>query len=206
MKKHYVIGNRYGIFEIGITEDWAVIESLRNQYNATMVIDANPYPTMPQRLAVKYAGKVFIHYYIQDRKTEGTIRWDTHSVKSDRTKVIDYVVSELNSRDVIFNMVESQLEEYIFHWTQMYRIIDETPQGIRKPAWETIEGKPDHFAHATVLWRVALEQTLGQGGVVSAPRPGRHQSNPTVSAGNTVPALNLKEVAKRTVGRKRMRI
>ena len=42
VKKHYVIGNKYGIFKIGITEDWAEIERMRNHYNATMVIDALP--------------------------------------------------------------------------------------------------------------------------------------------------------------------
>ena len=205
VKKHYIIGNKYGIFDMGITEDWDLIENLRNQYNATMVIDANPYPTMPTRLANKYAGKVYLHYYQQDRKTEGTLRWDTKSVKSDRTKIIDYVVSELNSKDIIFNMTENQLEEYISHWGNMYRIIKENNMGIRKPTWETIEGKPDHFSHAQIYWRIALEQTLGQGGVVSAPRPRRHHSNPMVSPGDTVPALNLREVAKRTTQRRRMR-
>ena len=205
VKKHYVLGNKYGIFEIGITEDWEEIESLRNQYNATMVIDANPYPNMPTRLANKYAGKVYLHYYQQDRKTEGTLRWDTRSVKSDRTKIIDYVVAELNSKDISFNLTEHDLEEYISHWSKIYRVIKETNIGTRKPEWETIENKADHFAHATVYWRIALEQTLGQGGVVRAPRPGRHLGrNPEVGSGGTVPALNLKEIAERTIKRRRV--
>lgn len=40
--KHYVIGNRLGIFQVGMTESWEEIEDLRNRYSATMVIDMNP--------------------------------------------------------------------------------------------------------------------------------------------------------------------
>src|SRR3990167_3579206 len=59
--KHYVVGNRYGIFEIGTTEDWQFIEDLRNRYQATMVIDALPYPHTPQILAEKYPGSIYVH-------------------------------------------------------------------------------------------------------------------------------------------------
>lgn len=196
--KTYVIGNRYGIFRIGTTEDWEEIERLRNHFGAIMVIDANPYPTVPQKLAAKYPGRIFIHYYQSDKKTLDIIRWDNMVVKSDRTKIIDFVVSEINSRDVSFNQTEHDLEEYITHWKNLYRIISETPQGIRKPSWETIEGRPDHFAHATVYWRVALEQTLGQGGIVMAPGPAkRGDKHPYVSPDSSVPALRMEEVLER---------
>ena len=196
--KHYVIGNRYGIFKIGTTEDWAEIERLRNHFGAIMVIDANPYPTTPQKLASKYPGKVFIHYYGSDKKSVDVIRWDGMVAKSDRTKIIDFVVAEINSADVAFNYTENALEDYIVHWKNLYRIISETPQGIRKPSWETIEGRPDHYAHATVYWRIALEQTLGQGGVVMAPGPSRKTvKHPYVGQDSSVPALSLNEVLER---------
>jgi len=204
VKKHYVIGNRYGIFDIGVTEDWNEIERLRNQYGAIMVVDGNPYPHMPQKLAEKYTGKVFVHYYQQDKKNLGIIRWDPGLVKSDRTKIIDYVVSEINSQDITFNMVESRLEDYIAHWKAMYRIISLNPQGIMKPSWETIEGKDDHFAHATIFFRIALEQSLGQGGVVRAPGPTASSiyGHPEVAPNDTVPALNLDESLERASRRK----
>jgi len=208
--KTVVLGNVHGIFKIYETDSWEEVEADFVRYNATAVCDLNPYPNPPRKLAQKYSGRFFTNTFVQDSKDLQIIHWGKSdrrgTVTSDRTKIIDYVVSELNSKDVVFNMVESQLEEYITHWLSMYRIIKDTPQGIKKPTWETIEGKPDHFAHASVYWRIALEQTLGQGGVVRAPRPGRHQSNPTVSSDGTVPALNLKEVAKRTLKRRRMRL
>jgi len=202
--KHYVIGNRYGIFEVGKTDDWDFIENMRNRYAATMVIDSMPYPNTPGKLARKYPGKVFVHYYQPDKKNIGVIRWEQYEVKSDRTKIIDSVVAEINSMDLTFNMTEHALEEYIAHWKSVYRVILDTPQGIKRPSWETIEGKDDHFAHATVYWRIALERTLGQGGIVRSRPPlkpaGGHSS---VSPDSTVPALNLDEVARRaTVPRK----
>lgn len=196
--KHYVIGNRYGIFQIGTTEDWAEIERLRNHYGAIMVIDANPYPTTPQKLAAKYPGRVFVHYYQSDKKSTDIIRWDQMVVKSDRTKIIDSVVSEINSKDLIFNLTENALEDYIAHWKNVYRIITDTPMGTKKPVWETISDKPDHFAHATVYWRIALEQTLGQGGIVSPSSPlKRTEQHPYVGPDSSVPALRINEVLER---------
>ena len=205
VQKHYVVGNRYGIFEVGVTESWKELEELRNRYGATMVIDALPYPHTPNQLAETYPGRVYVHYYQQDKKNLGVIRWEQGAVKSDRTKIIDYVVAEINGGDVTYQMTERALEDYIAHWLNMYRIVVNTPQGIMKPKWETLEGKPDHFAHATVLWRIALEQTLGQGRIVNPPGPRRKgEQHPEINPDETVPALDLKDVVERASKRRRV--
>jgi len=193
--KHYVIGNRTGIFEIGETKDWQEIEDLRNKYKATMVIDALPYPNTPRKLVEKYAGKVYLHYYQMDRKGIDFVKWDERSVKSDRTKIIDAVVAEIRAGDVTFNLTLTQLEDYIYQWTQLYRTTEETALGVLRPLWRTIENRPDHFAHATILWRVAMEKTMGFSGIVKAPTPGdRTGGHPYVSQSGTVPALDLDNV------------
>lgn len=192
--KTYVVGNRYGIFEIGETDDWQYIEDLRNRYQATMVIDALPYPHTPQTLAEKYPGSVYVHYYQPDKKNLGIIRWEQGVVRSDRTKIIDHVVAEINARDITFNMTERVLEDYIKHWGSVYRIIETTPMGVKKPAWQTIEGRPDHYAHATVYYRIALEQTLGQGKIVSPDAPDDPGGSPYINEDFTVPALDLQKV------------
>jgi hypothetical protein len=199
--KHYIIGNRYGIFKIGKTESWQEIEELRNAYDAIMVIDSLPYPTTPAQLADAYPGKVFVHYYQQDKKKAGIIRWEDRVVKSDRTKIIDSLVAEINSRDMVFNLTQYDLEEYITHCTNVFRIIKMSPQGIPRPEWQVIEGRPDHYFHATVLYRVALEQTLGQGSIVDTNQPKRQliTKHPFVDADSTTPALNLDEIAERAM-------
>jgi hypothetical protein len=199
VRKHYVIGNRYGIFKVGVTENWEEIERMRNHYGAVMVIDAMPYPNTPQKLTDKYPGRVYTHYYQSDKKSLDIIRWEEGVVKSDRTKIIDSVVAEINAKDITFNMTERALEDYINHWKNLYRIIKETPQGIKKPSWETREARADHFAHAHIYWRIALEQTLGQGGIVTPPGPeSREKRHPYATHDRSVPALDLKEVVERT--------
>jgi hypothetical protein len=201
--KHYVIGNRYGIFRIGKTESWQELEEIRNLYDAVMVIDSLPYPVTPASLADEYPGKVFVHYYQQDKKKAGVIRWEDRVVKSDRTKMIDSVVAEINAKDILFNLTQYDLEEYITHCLNVFRMISMSPQGIPKPEWQTIEGRPDHFFHATVLYRVALEQTLGQGSIVDTAGQGSTiDRHPFVQPNSTTPALNLKEVAERVSARK----
>jgi hypothetical protein len=198
--KHYVVGNRTGIFLVGETKDWGVIEDLRNKFNATMVIDALPYPNEPTRMMNKYRGKVFLSYYQPDKRASGMVYWDYDDgiVRSDRTKIIDFVVAEINSNDVKFNLTANDLDQYIWHWQQLYRVVELNTQGILKPKWKCIEARPDHYAHATVFWRLALEQTLGQGGVVGPTAAislkDRHQE---VGPDSTVPALNLEEVVRR---------
>jgi hypothetical protein len=203
VQKHYVVGNKFGIFDMGVTDDWEEIESLRNRYKATMVIDALPYPNTPRRLAERYPGKVYIHYYQPDRKRIGIIRWDDQVVRSDRTKIIDSVVGDFNAGDIIINMTERQLEDYVHHWQQVYRMIKLTPQGIKKPSWETIEGRPDHFVHATIYWRIALEQTLGLGTIVGPAASRRDKGHPIARSSGKVSALNLAEIAKRTTKKRK---
>ena len=205
IEKHYVIGNRHGIFEMGVTRDWEEIEKLRNRYGAVMVIDALPYPNTPTQMAEKYPGKVFIHFFQADKKNMGVIRWEGRVVKSDRTKIIDAVVAEINSGDVTYNLTQSQMEDYIHHWEQMFRVIEKTPMGTMKPRWQTIEGRPDHFAFAHFLFRIALEKTMSFGGIVRSPRPGgEEEGHPIVSEDQRVGALDLKDALKRSL-RKVMR-
>lgn len=176
--KHYVIGSPNGIFRYGKTESWEEIESIFLTYDAIMVIDANPYPTMPKKLAEKYPGKVFIHYYSQDRKGLGITRWgegkDKGVVLSDRTKLLDLVAQEINEAKEIYVQPPSELEEMIYHWTNMYRTVEENAQGISQGKWITMEGKPDHLAHSQAYWRVALSKRMtgGMGQIVRPKEPG----------------------------------
>jgi hypothetical protein len=183
---HYVIGNNYGIFEMGETDDWEVIEQKRNQYDAYMVIDSNPYPTPPLKLANKYPGKVFVHWYSDDSKMDKIIQWGegekATSVFSDRTKIIDAVVADINTQDIRFNMTLDELvnNEFIIHWQRLYRIVIEDAKGIRRGVWRTIgqetgTKKADHKAHATVLWKVAMQLTLSVGAVITTPKPRNSQ-------------------------------
>tara|TARA_Y100000310_G_scaffold303388_1_gene341690 strand:- start:2397 stop:4067 length:1671 start_codon:yes stop_codon:yes gene_type:complete len=202
--KHYVIGNSKGIFAFGETKDWDEIETLFNRYKAHMVIDANPYPNHPKKLAEKYKGRVFVHYYQRDQKSLGVVRWGEKKrrgeVVSDRTKIIDLVVSELNDKMIDFNITQQKLEDYIVHWRAMYRVVEKDSLGVMRGSWITPDGKDDHYAHATIYWRIAMEKaraSTGIGGVRSPERKSKVGKKAyTVSDKGGIPVSDIIDINK----------
>lgn len=220
LTKHYVIGNKYGIFRVGKCQTWEEIEDLRNRYNAYMVIDALPMPDPVLRLVQKYRGKIWMSYFSENVKKQlAVIEWkegekDEGTVLIDRTKIIDAVVADIRAKDIVFNMHADALKEYIAHAEAMYRIVVEelTPEGGKtgkvKQQWLTVGSRPDHFIFATVYWRVALEQTLSHGGVIK-PKPARPESIiPPVYADEygQSPGLNIDTVIDAAIAETRRRI
>lgn len=199
--KTVVIGNVHGIFKVYETESWEEIEDDLVRYNATAVCDLNPYPNTPRQLAEKYSGRFFTNSFVQDQKDLQVIHWGksekSGTVTSDRTKIIDMVVSELGNQEILFNMTIKDLEQYIYDWGQLYRAVDTNNMGMQRAVWKTIEGRRDHFAFATIYWRIALEKMFAQGGVVRSPEK-RHNSlikqSVAVREDGTIPSINLSNV------------
>jgi hypothetical protein len=212
VKKTVVIGNVHGIFKIYETESWEEIEEDFQRYGASMVIDANPYPNIPRKLAAKYPGRVFIHYFVQEQKSMQVILWGSGDkseiVESDRTKIIDLIVSEFTNQEITFNMTLKELEDksYIYDWSQLYRTVETNAQGIQKSVWRTIQDRRDHFAFATIYWRIALELLYAQGGVIRTPQKKQnsfYKKGVMVSPENTVPSVNLKNIAEKTMHKRK---
>ena len=170
LKKHYVIGNQQGIFKIGCVEDWADIEKLIKIYDiGCAVFDALPDLTEPRKLRNKYPGKVWLNYYKKEVKKADFIKWEdkTHTVYSDRTKIIQQNIDDLIEKRTRFQIEPSGLTDYIRHWESVYKITEEDNMGIERDFWET-SGTEDHYVHATNYWRIALERfTQGGGGIKS---------------------------------------
>lgn len=201
IEKHYVIGTPNGVFRYGKTESWEELEELFLMYNMkAWVIDANPYPTVPKKLTEKYPGKVFINYYVQDRKSAGIVRWglkkEAGVVQSDRTKIFDFVAQEIRNKDIQFAMKVSEMEGMIEHWTNMYRVIEEDTNGMQKSKWMTKENRPDHWAHATIYWRTALAKVISGGfsQVVGIPTKSTGLSPHPIIKDSSVPALDINKM------------
>lgn len=199
--KHYVIGTPLGIFAYGKTESWEKIEQLIRQYNCTTVIDANPYPDIPRKLAQKYNGKVFINYYQLDTKQLGVMwldRQENYGVtKADRTKLLDLVAREIGETQIMFVMRPHELEEFIYHCSNVYRTTEVNNQGIEKGVWITQENKPDHYFHAMAYYRMALEMSGKKySGPVQAARP-IETAGVTVNPDNTIPGIDTRDVLRR---------
>jgi hypothetical protein len=192
-EKHYVIGNRDGIFNYGKTLDWDDVERLINMFDATCVIDALPDFTIPEQLARKYPGQVFVHYYTHDSKSIDVINRKEGSefgvLQSDRTKLFDMLANEITTGKVRFFQQFSELDGLVYHASNMYRTVAVDTRGIPHAKWETKENKPDHWAHALAYWRVGVSQALTSsevGGVKSAER-GKKPSSFYVRKDGTVP-------------------
>lgn len=165
-EKHWVMGNPSGVFSYGKTSDWADIERLITMYNATCVIDALPDFTVPEQLAKKYPGRVYVHYYSPDnsasmevsRRKEGV---DFGVLHSDRTKLFDLLAADITSGKLRFFQDPRDLDDLIHHVEQIYRVVELDTRGILKAKWVTKENKPDHWAHALAYFRVAQSFSLG---------------------------------------------
>jgi hypothetical protein len=178
--KHWVMGNREGIFAYGTTNSWLDIERLILTYNATAVIDALPDFTIPERLARKYPGQVFVHYYVHDTKSMNvTAKKEGEEfgvLQSDRTKLFDDMAGRITSGKLRFFQTKEALTAkggIIYHFENMYRIVEEDSRGIKRARWETKTGKPDHLAHAAAYYVVGLSQAIftGEAGGVTPRAP-----------------------------------
>ncbi len=208
--KHWVMGTPNAIFAYGKTESWEEIETMIRMYNATVVIDANPYPNIPTQLMEKYRGQVFINYYIQDSKQLGTIRWgegDQYGkVNSDRTQIIDKVATEINTATIRFAMGHYQMDDMILHWSNMYRTVDKNDKGVEKGIWLTGHQKPDHYAHACVYYRIAREKAIiPQGGGVNPTRQIKTSGVLVDPVTNTFKGPDIKAIAEKSIIKRRRR-
>lgn len=198
--KTVVLGNIHGIFKIYETESWEEIEADFQRYEATAVCDLNPYPNEPRKLAQKYSGRFFTNTF-DNPKDLKIIHWGKSdrrgTVTSDRTKIIDLVVAELINQEIPFNLTVTALEQYIYDWGQLFRAVETNSKGQQMAVWKTIEGRRDHYAFATLYWRIALEKMFAQGGVVRTPQKRQNsiiKQSVEVSPEGTVPSVNLQSI------------
>lgn len=165
LKKHYVLGNRQGIFKLGAVDDWKDIEDIIKTYDVEVaVLDALPDLTEPRKLVDKYPGKVWLNYYKKDIRKAEYIKWDnkTKTVYSDRTKIFQLVIDDFINRKIRFQLKVENLGDYIKHWQSLYKIKEKDNLGIERDVWET--SGEDHYCHATNYWRIALERTAPSSG------------------------------------------
>lgn len=168
--KHWVMGNPEGVFSFGTCTEWSDVEQLMLMYNATLIIDALPDFTIPEQLARKYPGQVYVHYYRHDSKSINiTNRKEGEEfgvLESDRTKLFDFVAAKVTSKQTRFFQTKDALQVkngLISHFENMYRVVEEDNRGIKRARWETKVGKPDHFAHATAYYFVGLSIAVLKG-------------------------------------------
>lgn len=75
----------------------------------------------------------------------------------DRNRAIQQCVDMMKDGEIKFNMHINELSEFIKHWENMYKVIEENRDGIQEAKWE--HSGADHLVHAMVYFTVALTKT-----------------------------------------------
>lgn len=160
-KKHYVLGNKKGIFYYGVTTDWNDIRVLMKRFpKMKLVVDAMPDLTGPRILQEEFYGRVFTCHYAQDRKTQELVRWgekdDFGTVLVDRNRMIQTVVDEMKEMRLPFCGKPDDFVEYYSQLKSSYRVMENNALGVPVMKWDS-DGN-DHWLHATVYWRTAMSR------------------------------------------------
>ncbi len=192
VKKHYVVGNREGIFYYGVTEDWEDVARLLMRWkNAVLVVDAAPDITGPRALRERFPGRVFLNHYVRDRKTMKLIRWgdgeEYGKVLSDRNRMMQLCIDEIVDGRVKFNGDYEDWEPFISHWLTLYRQDDVDTVGQPIYEWLTSNGN-DHFAHAYLYHRIGMDRFgMGEGKIISSKDSlVRRKVSPTINLDGTM--------------------
>lgn len=191
LRKHYVLGNKDGIFYAGIAHDWSEIDSLLKKYERSVaVIDALPDLTEPRRLRERYPGRVFLCHYAKDRKTFQLIRWgkneEAGNVNVDRNRMMQVVIDEFASKKIPLQGTQDDWAEYESHWDTLYKVTEVDSLGVPQSVWESSNGM-DHFAHATLYWRVGMDRFKNDGGKIFTGEPTVFPPGTELRPDNTMP-------------------
>lgn len=163
--KHFVCGNRQGLFHYGRTERWADVASLLDRFDRSIaVVDALPDITGPRELQERFPGRVFLCHYARDRKTQQIVRWGENkelgNVLVDRNRAIQMTIDEFAGRRIPIEGTRDDWGEFYSHWDTLYRVTEHDSLGTPQISWMTSTGM-DHWVHATVYWRVGMDKYGG---------------------------------------------
>lgn len=163
----WVAGTLQGIFAHGRTKSWEEFEHLKLMWNATVVSDPNPYPTMPKKYAEKYPDWYLCYF----KPHEGIkfVTWKNKTVFADRTRLLDTVANEITTTTLLFREHAYALEDYIADWANIYRTTVEKENGQVKSEWLKKEGKNSDYSFATAYMRLGLSRQINSGSTMLSP-------------------------------------
>lgn len=175
-KKHYVLGNKDGIFKIGYVKTRLELEAIIDRYNPYVVMDAGPERTWAEEFKQKYP-KLAICFYKRDKERKKLYEWGEKDkigyVYVDRNRMLDQTVSDIIYADIQFDLESQYLEQYISHWESVTKRAEEDSLGGVRYVWaKNTEHAQDHYVHATNYYNVA--RTRVQKAIVDLPRENKN--------------------------------
>lgn len=180
---HVIIGNKDGIFWIGVLTDepkadrWQQLANLIKFFDVrVVVIDGQPYTQEAFNLAKQFPYRVFLHFFRDDPKMLEVVRFfdeddsfskpnnkefeDEVKVLSSRTRIMDDTIEALTEGKIRFAMSpqSSSLRMLIDHAQTMFARIVTDKFGQAKREWANT-GANDLWL-ALVYWHIALKKRL----------------------------------------------
>lgn len=165
---HITCANKQGFFYYGTLSDPATgqdpyleLERLMARWPKSIVIaDQGGDLIGIRKLQSKYPGRVFLVWYQKDKKNVDMIKWGDDAeygkVVADRNRLIQLFIDEMKDKRVTFNGTESEWQDYITHWLNIYRSWEENALGIKEFKWE--RSGPDHWVHSSIYARIGLSR------------------------------------------------
>ena len=165
---HIVCANKEGYFYYdtlsmpSVTKDpYRELEDLMKRWPKSIVVADQGGDLIGIRaLQAKYPGRVFLVWYRRDKKGLEIIKWgkddEYGKVEVDRNRMIQLFIEEMMDRRVTFNGTETEWQEYITHWMNIYRQWEDNAMGIKEFTWE--RNGPDHYIHASIYARIGLSR------------------------------------------------
>lgn len=164
---HIVCANQEGYFYYDtLKEPEAELRAFLKRWSkAFIVIDQGGDLILPRKLREEFPGRVFLCWFRRDKKGEEIIRWGKDNeyggVIVDRNRMIQLFIDEHLDKRVTYNGDESEWQEYITHWLNIYRVWvpmagEDELTGKKEFKWE--RSGPDHFVFAALFARVGLSK------------------------------------------------
>ena len=166
---HIVCANKEGYFyydTLTSNSPAQELEKLLRRWPKSIIIADQGGDLTPIRdLQERYPGRVFLVWYRPDNRGLEMIKWGKDSeygkVVADRNRLIQLFIDEMLDKRIKFNGTESEWQEYITHWLNIYRTWVPMPgedenTGRKRFVWE--RNGPDHYVHASCYCRIGLSR------------------------------------------------
>lgn len=210
---HLVLGTARGLFhyqEITPTEKnehdpWIEVYAMMERWKKLiMIVDQGGDLIGSRKFQQKYKGRVFLCSYREDAKGMQLVRFgkkdEQGSVIADRNRMISLVVEEFTDCRI---PVQGEFEtggamdwyDYWLQWNNLTKVKELDPKTgqVKRRIW--IRSGADHYAHATVYWRIGIKRFGGKGTIIHADKP-EIQASPGVvlDPGQTMKAPNTEKI------------
>lgn len=164
IKIRWVTGDQNGLFNIGEFDSYEDLQRECDKYNDwIMVIDQGGDIIGARQFAEDNPGKVFLCYFVQDKKTLQLIKWGKDEeygmVRVDRNRMIQLVVDEMNDKRIPLHGDLDKWWDLWLHWQWMYRTIGEDRIGNLVYVWECDKSAHrNDYALAMTYYRIGIDR------------------------------------------------